>query len=352
MPGEHGERDLRTDGRDLEQQQEERALGGVEKAEELERVLAHVGVDVEIHLGAGIRQPIERVQRDEELIADAAGVDDDLLRRLLEEAPAETRDHRPPSTGAGRRTATGRDERRREPRTECADGRARSRARRPRRATSRSATRSSRTIARCTCSFSARRVPVTASFTVAGAYSAIGDARRGRGQHRDAAHLAEAKRALHVPADEALLEREHVGTPGAAELGERARGSRRASPRAACRGCVVTAPCARCATRAVAPLDDAPAGHRGARDRRRGPAPRLGSPLTSPRHVPLPRRDAPPPAAPRVPLRAQPLDLVLRNVDVRRHLLHVVVILERLEQLQRLLRVAPAQRDACSAAPS
>jgi hypothetical protein len=110
--GEHPDRDLRPDRRDLEQEEEERTLGRLEETIELERVLAHVRVHVEVDLHAGIGQAVEGVERGEELVADAPGVDDDLLGRLFEEPAAKTRDHRGPVAAAAASTAEKRDDNR------------------------------------------------------------------------------------------------------------------------------------------------------------------------------------------------------------------------------------------------
>ena len=216
--GEHPERDLRTDGRHLEQQQEERALVGVEEAVELERVLAHVGVDVELHLrardsaGGRTRSARRRAgsRRRRRRRRSAPAPSRGGVRGAARSSPARVaRCAR--ATGAA--SAVRRDdcevaERDRERVGRVGDEPLRRRAARA-------------TIARCTCSFSARPVPVTASFTVAGR------TRRSAMPADAAASIAtprtspEAKRALDVPADEALLERHHVGTPLGAELDER-----------------------------------------------------------------------------------------------------------------------------------
>ena len=60
---------------------EEGLLGRGQEAEERERVLAHVGVDEQRDLAAGLAEPVEGGERDGDAVADAADVDDDLLRR-------------------------------------------------------------------------------------------------------------------------------------------------------------------------------------------------------------------------------------------------------------------------------
>ena len=66
---------------------------GGEEAEEGERVLAHVGVGEERDLVAWLAEPVEGAEGDGDAVADAAHVDDDLLRFLAEQAAPELRDH-------------------------------------------------------------------------------------------------------------------------------------------------------------------------------------------------------------------------------------------------------------------
>src|SRR5437660_11877749 len=85
----------------------------------------------------------------------------------------------------------------------------------------------------------------------------------GRGEHDDAAHLAEAERALHVAADEALLERERVRSPRRALLDDGAVNVRELPGEGQLerRGAGAVA---EMAERAGSTLDDAPPGHRRA----------------------------------------------------------------------------------------
>ena len=82
---------------------------GVGEAEELDRVLAHLGVDEEPHARARRRQVGEGLQRDVHRVADAADVDDEPLGRLLGERAGErARSSRAPAPRApARRRASG-----------------------------------------------------------------------------------------------------------------------------------------------------------------------------------------------------------------------------------------------------
>ena len=65
----------------------------VAKSVERQRVLADVRVDPQRDLGAGVAEPVEGRQRHRHVVADAADVDDDAIRLLVENAAAEMRDH-------------------------------------------------------------------------------------------------------------------------------------------------------------------------------------------------------------------------------------------------------------------
>src|SRR5512141_223329 len=91
--GEHGERDLRPDPGDGDEPLEDVLLLRRREAEELERVLAHVGVHVEDGLLARGRQRRERAERDRELVADPVDVEDEPVRLQVEDRPRQARDH-------------------------------------------------------------------------------------------------------------------------------------------------------------------------------------------------------------------------------------------------------------------
>ena len=73
--GKNVDGELGSDSGHVDQQQEELFLLAVLKTEELERVLANVGVDLQAHRGADFRQAIKDVERNKDLIADSAHVD-------------------------------------------------------------------------------------------------------------------------------------------------------------------------------------------------------------------------------------------------------------------------------------
>src|SRR5207247_2436534 len=163
--GEHAERGARSDAFHLAEQVEERPVLGAEEAEGLDRVLAHLGVDEETHRGARGRQIGEGLERDLDRVAHAADVEHEPLRALLAERARERGDHAGAPAARARATRAASGARCRWQRASAsasaasgAGGRARPR---------RSAT--PRPIAR----LSACPKPTVASFTLAGAYSAI-----------------------------------------------------------------------------------------------------------------------------------------------------------------------------------
>ncbi len=91
--GEHGERDLRPDGLDAEQQQEELALilGG--EAVQGERVVTDDEMGVEPDLPADRRHVAERLRGDRQAVADPLAVDDDVVGPPDRDGAADERDH-------------------------------------------------------------------------------------------------------------------------------------------------------------------------------------------------------------------------------------------------------------------
>ena len=85
----HRQRQLRADAADADQPLEQLLLERRREPVERERVLAHVGVDAQRDLGARLAEPVERRQRHVHVVADAADVDDDAVRLLLEQPPAQ-----------------------------------------------------------------------------------------------------------------------------------------------------------------------------------------------------------------------------------------------------------------------
>ena len=53
------------------------------KAEKLQRVFAHMGMNLQAHRRADLRQAIKNIERNKNLIADAADVDDDFAGDFL-----------------------------------------------------------------------------------------------------------------------------------------------------------------------------------------------------------------------------------------------------------------------------
>src|SRR5207253_1813710 len=233
--GEHAERAARSDTLHLAEQVEERPLLGTEEAEQLDRVLAHLGVDEETHRDARGWQVGEGLERDLDRVAHAADLEHEPLRALLAERARERGDH----AGAPAAASTA-------PRA------------------------SPRRNALCTL----RATKARSRTTAAGSHAAI------RRRH---SACRRARRAPRSPA-------------GASTIVPLARW-RKPPPRAS------TTP---------------------------QPVSRL------PGSIPSTRTPAPPPA-PAVGSRRQPLQLLRRDVHVRRHALHVVVVLERFQQPHHLL---------------
>ena len=57
------------------------------KAEKLQRVLANMGVDLQAHRATDVREAIKDVERNKDLIADSANVDDDFAGHFLRRVP-------------------------------------------------------------------------------------------------------------------------------------------------------------------------------------------------------------------------------------------------------------------------
>src|SRR5439155_7534087 len=87
----HGERDLRADAADADQPLEQLLLEQRRETVESERVLAHVRMDPQRDVGAGVDETVEGRQRHEDFIAYAADVEDDAVRMFFENLPAEVR---------------------------------------------------------------------------------------------------------------------------------------------------------------------------------------------------------------------------------------------------------------------
>src|SRR5581483_1369129 len=103
-PGEDDERGPRPEPLHLAEEVEHRALVRGEEAEELDRVLAHLGVHEEPHLAARGREVGEGLEGHVDGVADAVHVDDEPLGQLLGEPAVERRDQmnrsaRPRSAG-------------------------------------------------------------------------------------------------------------------------------------------------------------------------------------------------------------------------------------------------------------
>jgi hypothetical protein len=64
-----------------------------EKSEELQRVLAHVGVDAERHLARRLRDAVVGGERHVHVVADPLHVHGEPVGMFLEHAPAEERNH-------------------------------------------------------------------------------------------------------------------------------------------------------------------------------------------------------------------------------------------------------------------
>ena len=91
--GEHLHRQLGPDAAHPDQLFEQRLFVRREKAVERQRVFANVRVDAQPHLRAGIGQMSERRDRDDDVIADAAGFDDRLVGMLLDQNAAQQSNH-------------------------------------------------------------------------------------------------------------------------------------------------------------------------------------------------------------------------------------------------------------------
>ena len=98
--GEHGERDLRPDGLDPDQHQEQVALGLGGEAVQRERVVADDQVGVQRGLLADRRGVAERLAGDGEPVADAAARDDDVVGPPHGDLAGEQRDHAAAPTAA------------------------------------------------------------------------------------------------------------------------------------------------------------------------------------------------------------------------------------------------------------
>ena len=66
---------------------------GVAKPKSASLILAHVRVDAQRDLGAGLAGDVERRERHGDVVADTADVDDHAIGMFLEHAPAQERDH-------------------------------------------------------------------------------------------------------------------------------------------------------------------------------------------------------------------------------------------------------------------
>src|ERR1041384_5149765 len=82
---EYRDGELGTDARDAVEQQKNLLLLGLDKAEEMQRVLADMRVDEEAHLFPRLRQPLEDTEGKKNLVADAADVDRSEERRVGKE---------------------------------------------------------------------------------------------------------------------------------------------------------------------------------------------------------------------------------------------------------------------------
>ena len=91
--GKDGDRQLRADAADRDELLEQNLLVGRGESEEGNRILAHVRVDAEPHLGAGLRQMRVGGHRDGDVVTDALHVDNHLVGMLLEQNAAKVSDH-------------------------------------------------------------------------------------------------------------------------------------------------------------------------------------------------------------------------------------------------------------------
>src|SRR5262249_8574539 len=81
---------------DLAEEVKQRALARVGESEQLDGVLAHLGVHQQPHRGAGGRQIAEGFQRHVHQVASPRAVDDQAVGPLPRQASAEARDHHQP----------------------------------------------------------------------------------------------------------------------------------------------------------------------------------------------------------------------------------------------------------------
>ena len=163
-PRQHGDGRRWADILDGDEQIEQRALGGIAKAEQHDFVFGGVGEDAERRALAERRQRRQRVARANHFVSNAAAIDDDVRALAVEQDTGEARDHDAP-----RDAAITDDVMRAEP-VEIV---------RPWVIATPSASEASSGIAlvspsivatmRATCSFSARPEPTTVFFTRAGA---------------------------------------------------------------------------------------------------------------------------------------------------------------------------------------
>ena len=93
MPGEHRQRQLRTDAVDADQALEELMLERGREAEERDLVLAHVRVNAQRDFAAGVAGFVERRHRHLHVVAHAMHVHDEPARVLLDQAAAQLGNH-------------------------------------------------------------------------------------------------------------------------------------------------------------------------------------------------------------------------------------------------------------------
>ena len=93
MPGQHGQRELRSDAADPDQPLEQILLERGRKPVERQRVLADVRVNAQRDLAARLAETVEGRERHEDVVADAGHVDDQAIRMLLEDPAAQMGNH-------------------------------------------------------------------------------------------------------------------------------------------------------------------------------------------------------------------------------------------------------------------
>ena len=103
--GQHRERELRSNAPDADQPFEQLLLEPRRETIKRDRVFAHVRVDAQRELAAGVADAVERGQRHEHVVPDAADVDRDSVGMFFENPASEIRDH--DCAGLPRRSATG-----------------------------------------------------------------------------------------------------------------------------------------------------------------------------------------------------------------------------------------------------